>query len=96
MRFSLFYNFDLLPGKSVPEMYREIEAQAVVADWLGFDALWLAEHHFELYGRMPDPLLYLRFMSGMTKEFEWRAATFEAPHFHPVRLAEDACLLYVL
>lgn len=96
MRFSLFYNFDLLPGKPVPEMYREVEAQAVVADTLGFDALWLAEHHFELYGRMPDPLLYLARLSGITKQIGLGTAIIEAPYYNPLRLAEDACLLDVL
>ncbi len=45
MHFSLFYNFDILPGKAVAEMYQEIEEQALAADRLGFDAIWLAEHH---------------------------------------------------
>lgn len=83
MRFSLFYNFDILPGKSVSEMYREVEAQAVVADTLGFDAVWLAEHHFELYGRMPDPLLYLARLSGLTKKIGLGTAIIEAPHYNP-------------
>lgn len=96
MRFSLFYNFDILPGKSVPEMYREVEAQAQAADVLGFDAIWLAEHHFELYGRMPDPLLFLARISGITQQIGLGTAIVEAPHYHPLRLAEDAALLDVL
>ena len=96
MRFSLFYNFDLLPGKSVPEMYREVEAQALVADALGFDAIWLAEHHFDLYGRMPDPLLFLARLSGITQHLDLGTAIIEAPHYNPLRLAEDATLLDLL
>jgi alkanesulfonate monooxygenase SsuD/methylene tetrahydromethanopterin reductase-like flavin-dependent oxidoreductase (luciferase family) len=96
MRFSLFYNFDLLPGKSVPEMYQEVEVQALAADALGFDAIWLAEHHFDVYGRMPDPLLYLARISGITKRIGLGTAIIEAPHYHPLRLAEDASLLDVL
>ena len=96
LRFSLFYNFDILPGKSVPEMYREVEAQALAADALGFDAIWLAEHHFELYGRMPDPLLFLSRISGITQQIGLGTAIVEAPHYNPLRLAEDAALLDVL
>ncbi|GCE29989.1 luciferase [Dictyobacter alpinus] len=96
MRFSLFYNFDILPGKSVPELYREIEAQAVAADALGFDAIWLAEHHFDLYGRMPDPLLYLARISAITRQIGLGTAIIEAPHYNPLRLAEDAGLLDIL
>ncbi|GCE25162.1 hypothetical protein KDA_06460 [Dictyobacter alpinus] len=96
MRFSLFYNFDILPGKAVPELYQEIEAQVVVADALGFDAIWFAEHHFDLYGRMPDPLLYLARMSAMTRQIGLGTAIIEAPYYNPLRLAEDAGLLDTL
>ncbi|HEY4385171.1 MAG TPA: LLM class flavin-dependent oxidoreductase [Ktedonobacteraceae bacterium] len=96
VRFSLFYNFDILPGKSVVEMYREVEAQALLADTLGFDAIWLAEHHFALYGRMPDPLLFLSRIGALTKQIGLGTAVVEAPHYHPLRLAEDAALLDVL
>lgn len=96
MRFALFYNFDILPGKSVPELYREVEAQAVAADTLGFDAIWFAEHHFDLYGRMPDPLLYLARISGITQQIGLGTAIIEAPYYHPLRLAEDASLLDVI
>lgn len=93
MRFSLFYNCDVTPEKAVPELYAEIEAQAVLADRLGFDAIWLAEHHFEVYGKLPNPLLYLARLSGLTKRIGLGTAVVEAPLYNPLRLAEDAALL---
>ena len=77
-------------------MYREIEEQARAADQLGFDALWLAEHHFEIYGRMPAPLLYLARLSSLTQQIGLGTAIVEAPYYHPLRLAEDSALLDVL
>lgn len=96
MRFSLFYNFDIVPGKDVPELYREIEAQAVAADRLGFDAIWVAEHHFEVYGRLPAPLVYLARLSGVTERLGLGTAIAQAPYYHPLRLAEDTALLDLL
>jgi alkanesulfonate monooxygenase SsuD/methylene tetrahydromethanopterin reductase-like flavin-dependent oxidoreductase (luciferase family) len=96
MRFSLFYNCDVLPGKAIPELYAEIEAQACLADRLGFDAIWLAEHHFEVYGKLPNPLLYLARLSALTQQLQLGTAVVEAPHYHPLRLAEDAALLDLL
>ena len=96
MRFSLFYNFDIAPGKDIPELYREIEAQAIAADRLGFDAIWLAEHHFEFYGRLPAPLVYLARLSSLTTRLGLGTAIAQAPYYHPLRLAEDAALLDVL
>lgn len=96
MRFSLFYNCDVAPGASVPDLYRQIEAQAILADRLGFDAIYLAEHHFEVYGRLPAPLLYLARLSALTRRLGLGTAVVEAPYYHPLRLAEDTALLDVL
>jgi alkanesulfonate monooxygenase SsuD/methylene tetrahydromethanopterin reductase-like flavin-dependent oxidoreductase (luciferase family) len=96
MRFSLFYNFDIVDGKPVPELYQDIEAQAILADQLGFDAIYLAEHHFEIYGRMPAPLVFLARLSGLTTRLGLGTAVVEAPHYHPLRLAEDAALVDLL
>jgi len=96
MRFSLFYNFDITPGKDIPELYRDVEEQAIVADRLGFDAIWLAEHHFEVYGRLPSPLLYLARIGALTRQIDLATAVIEAPYYHPLRLAEDTALLDVL
>ncbi|MFN8635451.1 MAG: LLM class flavin-dependent oxidoreductase [Chloroflexota bacterium] len=96
MRFSLFYNFDVTPEKDVPELYRDVEEQAVVADQLGFDAVWLAEHHFTVYGRLPSPLTYLTWIGARTRQIGLGTAVIEAPYYHPLRLAEDAALLDVL
>jgi len=96
MRFSLFYNFDVTPEKNIPELYRDVEEQAILADRLGFDALWLAEHHFTVYGRLPSPLTYLTWIGARTSQIGLGTAVIEAPYYHPLRLAEDAAVLDVL
>jgi alkanesulfonate monooxygenase SsuD/methylene tetrahydromethanopterin reductase-like flavin-dependent oxidoreductase (luciferase family) len=96
MRFALFYNFDVLPGQFVPCIYAKVEAQAILADQLGFDAIWVAEHHFALYGRLSSPLLFLSRLSALTERIALGTAVIEAPHYHPLRLAEEAALLDVL
>jgi alkanesulfonate monooxygenase SsuD/methylene tetrahydromethanopterin reductase-like flavin-dependent oxidoreductase (luciferase family) len=96
MRFSLFYNFDVLPDQFVPCIYAKVEAQAMLADQLGYDAIWVAEHHFALYGRLSAPLLFLSRLSALTERIGLGTAVVEAPHYHPLRLAEEAALLDVL
>ena len=41
--FLLLHSPDMLPAE---EVYANAVAQAELADELGFDAVWLAEHHF--------------------------------------------------
>ena len=93
MRVSLFYNGDVLPGTPGPALYQEIEAQAIVADRVGLAGIWLAEHHFALYGRLPAPLLLLARLSAVTHQLALGTAVVEAPYYHPLRLAEDAALV---
>ena len=96
MKFSLFYNFDLLPGTDIPQLIRNVEAQALAADALGYDGVWLAEHHFQEYGRMPSPLTLLARLSGLTTRLRLGTAVIEAPYYHPLRLAEDVALIDLL
>ncbi|HEU0165026.1 MAG TPA: LLM class flavin-dependent oxidoreductase, partial [Thermomicrobiales bacterium] len=96
MKFSLFYNFDILPETDERDLLGYVEAQAVAADALGYDGIWLAEHHFQEYGRMPSPLTFLARLSGLTTGLRLGTAVVEAPYYHPLRLAEDAALLDVL
>ena len=96
MRFSLFYNCDITPNTSVNDLYQEIESQAILADRLGFDAIYLAEHHFKVYGPQPAPLVSLVRLSGLTGQIALGTAVVEAPFYNPLRLAEDAALLDVL
>jgi alkanesulfonate monooxygenase SsuD/methylene tetrahydromethanopterin reductase-like flavin-dependent oxidoreductase (luciferase family) len=46
-------------GRSVPEFYAEVMAQGERVDALGYDAFFLAEHHFHEYGAVPDPSVFL-------------------------------------
>lgn len=101
MRFSLFSHFDIVPGASVAELYTELEKQMVHAERLGFDAVWLPEHHFDLFGRfpsgrLPSPLIYLARLSALTQHIALGTAVIEAPYYHPLRLAEDTAVLDVL
>jgi alkanesulfonate monooxygenase SsuD/methylene tetrahydromethanopterin reductase-like flavin-dependent oxidoreductase (luciferase family) len=97
MRFSLFFNVDGTPEQTPARLYQAVEQQACLADTLDcFANAWVAEHHFALYGRLPAPLLLLSRLSALTTRIGLGAAVVEAPHYHPLRLAEDAALVDVL
>jgi alkanesulfonate monooxygenase SsuD/methylene tetrahydromethanopterin reductase-like flavin-dependent oxidoreductase (luciferase family) len=93
MRFSHFFNFDALPELSTGELLEDVEQLTIAADRLGFDAIYVAEHHFTEYGRMPAPLAFLARLSGLTSRIELGTAVVEAPYYHPLKLAEEAALV---
>lgn len=97
MKYSLFFNVDGLPEQTAGSLYRAVEKMVCFADTLDcFVNAWVAEHHFALFGRLPAPLLLLSRFSALTKRIGLGAAVVEAPHYHPLRLAEDAALVDVL
>ncbi len=93
MKFSHFFNFDALPELSTEALLDDVTHLSSVLDRLGFNALYVAEHHFTEYGRMPAPLAYLAYLAGRTERIDLGTAVIEAPYYHPLKLAEEAALL---
>lgn len=93
VKFSHFFNFDALPALSTAELLDDVEHLSIAADRLGFDAIYVAEHHFNEYGRMPAPLAFLARLSGLTTHIDLGTAVIEAPYYHPLKLAEEAALI---
>ena len=57
MRFSIYSEMQLWPGKSPERLYAEVEEQIVHADRLGYDAYAIVEHFFfPKFSISPDPL----------------------------------------
>jgi len=67
------------------------EAVARVMDDLGYDTLWLAEHHFqrEGYEVIPNLILMGTYLATQTRQLKFGCAFNVTPMWHPVRLAED-------
>ena len=60
-------------------------------DALGYDTIWLAEHHFqhEGYECIPNDLMMAVHLAHVTKNIKIGCAFNIAPMWHPLRLAED-------
>lgn len=66
---------------------------ALLAEELGFDALWMTEHHRTPYGMCPNPLQFLAYLAGRTQRIDLGAAVVVLPWHDPVRVAEDIAQL---
>lgn len=71
---------------------REEFVQLELAAELGFESLWMTEHHFSSYSLSPNPLIYLSYLAGRTRA-RLGTQVLVAPWHDPVRLAEDIALL---
>src|ERR1051326_475588 len=67
-----------------------------VMDHTGYDAVWLAEHHFTTFSVCPSVHLMGMLAAARTKRLRIGTAVSLAPFYHPLRLAEEVALLDVL
>jgi flavin-dependent trigonelline monooxygenase, oxygenase component len=88
MRFYLF-----LPGqwwdrsKPARQLYEEMVEQAVLAERLGYDGIWLTEQNLVSFLAAPDPLQLAAAIAERTSKIRIGVAVFVLPFHHPLRLA---------
>jgi len=75
---------------------REEVDNLVLAEELGFDSVWITEHHFSDYSMSNDPVQLLTYIAGKTKHVKLGTQCIIAPWHHPVRLAERIVNLDIL
>lgn len=80
-----------------PTVYRNTLDLFEAAEALGFDAGWVAQHHFGMEsGRLPSPLVFLAAAAQRTRRIELGTGVVVLPFEPPLRLAEDAAVLDAL
>jgi alkanesulfonate monooxygenase SsuD/methylene tetrahydromethanopterin reductase-like flavin-dependent oxidoreductase (luciferase family) len=90
MRIGLFHSIQWPEGSDQSDRYEQALAQAVAADRLGFDSVWLTEHHFSRHGIVSDSLTVLGHLAARTESVRLGTAVSVLPLHHPLRFAEAA------
>jgi probable F420-dependent oxidoreductase len=76
--------------------YREALEEVIRAEALGFDSVWMEEHHGVKDHYWPSPLSVLAGFATRTSRLLLGTDILVFPFYHPVRLAEDIALLDVM
>jgi alkanesulfonate monooxygenase SsuD/methylene tetrahydromethanopterin reductase-like flavin-dependent oxidoreductase (luciferase family) len=76
--------------------YREALEEVLRGEELGFDSVWMEEHHSVVDHYWPSPLTVLAGFATRTSRMTLGTDILVAPLYHPVRLAEDIALLDVI
>jgi alkanesulfonate monooxygenase SsuD/methylene tetrahydromethanopterin reductase-like flavin-dependent oxidoreductase (luciferase family) len=71
----------------------ETIAEAKLTEQLGFDAVWLAEHHFDGICAYVDPISFAAALATVTSHIKIGFAVAQVSLHHPIRLAEQISLL---
>ena len=98
MRFAAFTTVAASAGgaTNAAEMLDNLRQQTVLAEeQLGFEAMWLGEHHFGPHGigDLPNPILPGADLAARTSRIRIGQMANIAPWWHPIRLAEDLAIL---
>lgn len=70
-------------------------AQAVAAEELGYDSVWVTEHHSR-FGMIGSPAVLLAAIAARTSSIRIGSMAAILPYHDPVRIAEDYALVDVL
>jgi len=79
-------------GAYYPEFLEEVQ----LGEALGFDSVWLEEHHGVKDHYWPSPLVGLAGIATRTERLLLGTDVLVLPFYHPVRVAEDAAMLAVM
>jgi alkanesulfonate monooxygenase SsuD/methylene tetrahydromethanopterin reductase-like flavin-dependent oxidoreductase (luciferase family) len=90
--FGLFF---YCQGRGVPDdqAYAEILDQIALAEQLGFQECWFAEHHFTDYSVLPSPNLMIAAAVQRTQRMRFGNYINILPFHNPARLAAEAAML---
>ncbi len=93
MEFSLAYEMQrpMLDDHAVIE---ETIEQCILADEMGFDAVWFVEHHFlTTFSSSPCPEVIFGALSRLTKRIRLGFGVVILPYHHPIRVAERVAMV---
>ena len=97
MRFAAFTTVAASVGGATDAagFLNNLRQQAVLADELGFEAIWLGERHFTPFGvgDLPNPVLPGADLAARTTRIRMGQMANIATWRHPIRLAEDLAML---
>lgn len=98
MRISIFSVQDHYPAgpRSVAQLYQELISQAELAERLGYDTFWVAEHHFHEYGVVPNPAVMLAALAQRTSRLKLGTAISILTFHNPLTVAESYAMVDVL
>ena len=94
MRFSVFLNARSMAPSEDRKLIHDLTAHATKAAELGFDAIFLPDHHFN--GYMPiasDSYMYAAYLAARLPQMHFGFSVTSVPLHHPVRFVERINIL---
>lgn len=94
VRFSIFLNARSMSEEDDRQLIEDLEAHSLKAGSLGFDAIFLPDHHFN--GYMPiasDSYMFAAYLAAKMPDMHFGFSVTSVPLHHPVRFVERINIL---
>lgn len=97
LEFAVTYHVEAPRAQPSAAVYAEVGQQVVLADRLGFEHAWFAEHHGHAHvGHVPHPMLFALHLAGRTERIRLGASVVCVNLHHPIDIAEQMAMIDVL
>ncbi|MFN0043382.1 MAG: LLM class flavin-dependent oxidoreductase [Alphaproteobacteria bacterium] len=94
MKFGLFHLMqNRRPGADPRDAYSALLDRVRLAEDIGMERCWLAEHHFTDYCLCPSPLTAISWLAGQTKTMVFAPSILVLPLYEPMRLAQEYAMV---
>src|SRR5215212_722840 len=96
MKFCMYYFLQRPAGAREADIVRTELDQMVYAESLGYDSVWLTEHHFADYGLSSAPSVLASAVLSRTTRLNVGLAVYVLPFHDPIRFAEEMATLDIV
>ena len=98
MKFALFVlaSWTEKDTSAQSRIYGEALEQIEYAEEVGFDSVWIAEHHSSRYGICPSLMPWVTYIAARTKKIRIGTGVSVLPFHNPIFLAEEGSMMDVL
>ncbi|TBW35484.1 LLM class flavin-dependent oxidoreductase [Siculibacillus lacustris] len=94
MKFGIFNLMGLRDNpKGIAGVLSDTRDMVKLAEDIGFDIAWFAEHHFTNYSISISPLMTAAHLAGHTDRIRLGAGVVVLPLYHPLRVAQEIAFL---
>jgi alkanesulfonate monooxygenase SsuD/methylene tetrahydromethanopterin reductase-like flavin-dependent oxidoreductase (luciferase family) len=81
------------PARSYVETLKEDREAFILADRLGYSEGYCGEHLTDLAENIPNSMMFIAALLGVTSRMKLGTAVVNLPHSHPVVVASNAAML---
>ena len=96
MKFGFFTIIPFHESDEVPRLFHETLERIELVDQLGFDEVWIGEHHFSRHGLVSGINTWMGAVAARTRHVRIGTAITILPFHNPIIAAEEAATLDIL